>query len=81
MEIGAYVIHTHDARENELLDLMENFIERFPKVHLASMPHFTGQSTEVEFGVCGDAGQVRLGMKWLTGELNARGYRWEAVRD
>ena len=76
-----YLIHTHDTRENDLLDLMEALVDRFPEVHLSSMPQFGDQGTEVQFGVRGSEREVRSGMQWLTGELNARGYRWEAMRE
>ena len=75
-----YLINTHNARENDLLDLMETFVERFPEVHFASMPRVLNHALDLEFGVRGEEDKVRLGMDWLTGELNARGYRWEARR-
>ena len=75
-----YLINTHDAREDDLLDLMESFVKRFPDVHFASMPHVLSHRTDLEFGVRGQEDKVRIGMDWLTGELNARGFRWEARR-
>ena len=75
-----YLINTHNAREHDLLDLMETFVERFPEVHFASMPQVLNHALDLEFGVRGKEDKVRLGMDWLTGELNARGYRWEARR-
>ena len=75
-----YLINTHNAREHDLLDLMETFVERFPEIHFASMPHVLNQAMDLEFGVRGEEDKVRVGMDWLTGELNARGYRWEARR-
>ena len=75
-----YVIDTHDAREHDLLELMESFVERFPDIHFASMPHELSHKTDLEFGVRGQENKVRVAMEWLTGELNARGFRWEARR-
>jgi len=75
-----YLISTHDAREQDLLEMMRAFVEHFPDVHFASMPHPVNGDTEMEFGVRGREAKVRMGMDWLTRELNARGYRWEAKR-
>jgi len=73
-----YLVQTHDAREGDVVDLMERFVERHPHVHLASLPHRTEHAWDIEFGVRGPEHEVRRGLDWLTAELDRRGLRWEA---
>ncbi len=75
-----YIIHTHNAQEQELLNLMGAFVDRYPEVGFAGLPHLLHPTSVLEFGIKGEAEEVRSGMEWLIGELNSRGYRWEIRR-
>ncbi|MCU0936409.1 MAG: molybdopterin-binding protein [Gammaproteobacteria bacterium] len=73
-----YLIRAQEARESDLLEVLEHFVERFPHVRLASLPHRDEHQWYVELGVRGHEREARSGLEWLTGELDRRGYRWQA---
>jgi molybdopterin-biosynthesis enzyme MoeA-like protein len=75
-----YLVQAHDAREADLLELMGQLVERYPEVRIASLPHCSADPRDLEFGVRGREAGARRGLRWLTGELDLRGYRWEARR-
>ncbi len=75
-----YTIHTHNAQEQELLSLMGAFVDRYPEVGFAGLPHLLHPTSALEFGIKGEAEEVKSGMEWLICELNSRGYRWEIKR-
>jgi len=75
-----HLIRIRTAREHDLLDLMESFVRRFPDVGFSSLPHLLENGADLELGLRGEDGAVRHSMKWLTSELDVRGYGWEARR-
>ena len=73
-----HLIQVHQARETDLLEMMERFVEHFPRLRLASLPHRDEQEWYVELGVRGHELEAKSGLAWLAAELERHGYRWEA---
>jgi molybdopterin-biosynthesis enzyme MoeA-like protein len=65
------------AGEGQLVTVMEAFVERFPKLHLSSLPTMKGSQRETELGVRGEASAVAVAVEWLTSELRQGGFRWQ----
>ena len=70
-------ITVHDAMESPLLDLMNEFVRRYPDVRFSSLPHL-GEEGErkVEFGVRGPRPLVTEAMNYLKAEVEKLGFRW-----
>lgn len=71
------VITVHDAMESPLLDLMNEFVRRYPNVRFSSLPHL-GEEGErkLEFGVRGPRPLVTEAMNYLKAEVEKLGFRW-----
>jgi molybdopterin-biosynthesis enzyme MoeA-like protein len=62
--------------EGQLIDIMQDFVARFPEVELSCLPHMEGDYRETELGVRGHAGNVDGAISWLTETLDRGGWRW-----
>jgi molybdopterin-biosynthesis enzyme MoeA-like protein len=71
------VITVLDAMESPLLDLMNEFVRRYPDIRFSSLPHI-GEEGErkVEFGLRGSRPQVIEAMNYLKAEVEKREFRW-----
>ncbi|GAO37393.1 damage-inducible protein [Sulfuricella sp. T08] len=71
------VITVLDAMESPLLDLMNEFVRRYPDLRFSSLPHI-GEEGErkVEFGLRGSRPLVIEGMNYLKAEVEKLGFRW-----
>jgi molybdopterin-biosynthesis enzyme MoeA-like protein len=71
------IITVHDAMESPLLDLMNEFVRRYPGLRFSSLPHI-GEEGErkVEFGLRGARPLVIEGMNYLKAEVEKMGFRW-----
>jgi molybdopterin-biosynthesis enzyme MoeA-like protein len=65
------------AGEGQLVAVMEAFVERFPRLHLSSLPSMKGSQRETELGVRGEAPAVAAAVEWLTNELRREGFEWQ----
>jgi len=70
------IITVHDTLESVLLDLMNEFVRRYPDVRFSSLPHLgEGSQRWLELGVKGKKTRVAEAMVWLkigVGQLNLR---------
>lgn len=64
------------AREGELLDLMQSFVERYPTCRFSSLPEL-GLEPWLELGLRGNPAVVAEGMRFWERALNDRGVDWE----
>lgn len=65
------------AGEGQLVAMMEAFVERFPGLHMSSLPSTNGSQRETELGVRGEASAVAAAVEWLTNELRRGGFQWQ----
>lgn len=75
------IITVLDAMESPLLDMMNEFVRRYPELRFSSLPHIgeDGQR-KVEFGLRGKRPRVIEGMNHLKGEVEKLGFRWTETR-
>jgi molybdopterin-biosynthesis enzyme MoeA-like protein len=71
------IITVHDTLESVLLDLMNEFVRRYPAVRFSSLPHI-GEDEErrLELGVKGQKQKVAEAMAWLKNGVEQLGLRW-----
>lgn len=71
------IITVLDAMETPLLDLMTEFVKRYPDLRFSSLPHIgeTGER-KVEFSVRGTRPRVIEGMNALKTGVETLGFRW-----
>jgi molybdopterin-biosynthesis enzyme MoeA-like protein len=68
-----------DVSESFLLDLMNEFVARYPDVRFSSLPHLGADGERrIEFGVKGQRTQVVEALSFLQGGILQRGYRLQA---
>ncbi len=63
--------------EGQLIDVMQEFVARFPHVQFSCLPHMQGDYRETELGVRGPAASVEDAVDWLTGALDRGGWTFE----
>jgi len=63
--------------EGQLIDIMQDFVARFPDVEFSCLPHMRGDYRETELGVRGHAGNVDGAVAWLTEALDRGGWGWQ----
>jgi molybdopterin-biosynthesis enzyme MoeA-like protein len=71
------VITVYDVPESELVDLMEDFVTRYPALRFSSLPHMEGEQRRIELGVKGASEAVAEGVDFIKTTLAPRGLRWE----
>jgi molybdopterin-biosynthesis enzyme MoeA-like protein len=70
------IITVHDTLESLLIDLMNEFVQRYPEVRFSSLPHIgEGNERRLELGVKGARPRVAEAMAWLKKEVEQAGYR------
>jgi len=62
--------------EGQLIDIMQDFVARFPDMELSCLPHMQGDYRETELGVRGPAGNANDAVAWLTEALDRGGWSW-----
>lgn len=77
--IGEQVIRVYEARESQLIPLMEDFVARYPALRLSSLPHSIPGRLQLELGLRGHAKLVAQVMPELQQAVSALGFRWEPV--
>ncbi len=63
-----------NAREGDLVPLMERFVAQHPRVSFSSLPRFVPGGTELHLGVRGLPGDVAEGLRDLVAALGAEGW-------
>ncbi|GGY21132.1 competence/damage-inducible protein A [Paludibacterium paludis] len=66
-----------DAREGDLIDLMEAYTARYPALRLSSLPSFGTEAIKtphIEFGFTGQPALVGVALAEFARDLKARGY-------
>ena len=71
------IITVHNAVESLLVDVMNEFVQRYPEVRFSCLPHI-GVDTErrLEFGVRGARPRVTEAMAWLKQKVDEAGFRY-----
>lgn len=72
-------IRVWDAKEGDLIPLMEDYVSRYPELRLSCLPSAEGWRYQLELGLRGDSRQVATAMAALQTEIAAQGYVWETV--
>jgi hypothetical protein len=64
------------AREGDLIDLMQSFVDRYPELRLSCLPSFGTQDLpqHIEFGLSGKAALADIAMGELRKALSELGY-------
>jgi molybdopterin-biosynthesis enzyme MoeA-like protein len=71
------IITVYDTLESVLLDLMNEFVQRYPEVRFSSLPHIgEGSERRLELGVKGTQQKVAEAMRWLKNGVEQLGLRW-----
>ena len=71
------IITVHDTLENVLINLMNDFVQRYPEVRFSSLPHIgEGKERKLELGVKGAKPGVEEAMAWLKKGVEELGLRW-----
>jgi len=74
------LITAFGAHESRLLTTMERFTAEFPHVQFSSLPHFHGDTPQVELGLRGEPEAVAAAVAWWEAELQRLELRWEKVK-
>lgn len=72
-------LRVFDASEGLLIDIMEQFVARFPALQFSCLPHMEHQYRETELGVRGNKHEVEVATQWLSEQLAQSGFRWQRV--
>ena len=71
------IITVHDAMESPLLDLMNEFVRRYPDLRFSSLPHIGAEGErKVEFSLRGLRPRVIEGMNYFKTEVTKSGFEW-----
>jgi molybdopterin-biosynthesis enzyme MoeA-like protein len=71
------IITVYDTLENSLIDLMNEFVRRYPEVRFSSLPHIgEGSERRLELGVKGAQAKVEVAMAWLKMEIEKMNFKW-----
>ncbi|MFA6902058.1 MAG: molybdopterin-binding protein [Gallionellaceae bacterium] len=71
------IITVYDTLENSLIDLMNEFVRRYPEVRFSSLPHIgEGSERRLELGVKGAQAKVEVAMAWLKKEIEKMNFKW-----
>lgn len=72
------IITVYDTLENSLIDLMNEFVRRYPEVRFSSLPHIgEGSERRLELGVKGAQASVEVAMAWLKKEIEKMNFKWK----
>ncbi len=66
-----------DAPESQLIDLMNDCLQRFPACKVFSLPTLTPEGRRIELGVKGDALLAGEALAFLQKGVSALGFAWE----
>ncbi len=72
-------ITVFDARESQVIPLMERFAQRYPQLRFSCLPHAEGGAFQLELGLRGDTVLVAEAMDVLKREVETLGFEWQPV--
>jgi molybdopterin-biosynthesis enzyme MoeA-like protein len=76
------IITVLDAMESPLLDLMNEFVRRYPDLQFSSLPHIGAEDErKVEFGLRGSRPRVAQAAAFLKQEIGKLGFKLEETAD
>ncbi len=67
------------SREGELLPLMQDFVERYPRCRLSSLPELNPERPRLELGVRGEEADVAEAIDYMRRQLTASQIEWQDV--
>lgn len=70
-------IIVREAGESQLVDLMNDVVDRYPALRLFSLPHIGAEGRHIELGVRGEADAVRTAMAEIRAGVTRLGFPWE----
>lgn len=70
-------ITVFDARESQIIPLMEAFVARYPDLRMSCLPHTDVGRYQLELGLRGESQQVARAMAELQGEVESLGFAWK----
>ena len=65
-----------DAPESQLIDLMNECLNRFPACKVFSLPTLVAEGRRVELGVNGEPGQAAQALGFLKQGVSELGFEW-----
>lgn len=68
-----------DARESQVIPLMEGFVSRYPSLRMSCLPHTDVGRYQLELGLRGESALVIEAMDVLKGEVERLGFEWQQV--
>jgi molybdopterin-biosynthesis enzyme MoeA-like protein len=74
--ISERAILVMDAGESNLLDMMNEFVDRYPQLKLFSLPKLDQRRT-IELGMKGELAEVELALKEISERISKMGYEWQ----
>jgi molybdopterin-biosynthesis enzyme MoeA-like protein len=74
-----HVVSVKNAREADLVEVMEGFTSRFPGLRFSSLPRFTRTGTEVELEISGTGPDFEAGVKDIDSRLNEAGFHFNTA--
>ena len=69
------IIFVYQARESDLLFIMRQIVQDYPKLRLSSLPHL-GSNTYIEMSLRGNTEDVEDAMQLLKSTIESLGYTW-----
>ncbi len=76
--ISERAILVMDAGESTLLDMMNEFVARYPQLKLFSLPKLDQRRT-IELGMKGELSQVEQAMQEIRQRISEMGFAWQAI--
>ncbi len=73
-------ISVTDARESDVIPLMERFVATHPRLRLSCLPTTLAHGYSLELGLRGEKAEVELGMREIQREVEALGFGWSPLR-
>ncbi len=70
-------IIVREAGESQLIDLMQDIVQRYPTLKLFSLPHIGAEGRHIELGVRGDAAVVETAMGEIRAGVTRLGFPWK----
>lgn len=68
-----------DARESDVIPMMEKFVSSHPGLRLSCLPGAEGDRYQLELGLRGPVREVEQGMSIVRAEVEALGFQWQPV--
>lgn len=73
------MITLFDARESQIIPLMEDFVARYPALRMSCLPHADASRFQLELGLRGEPRLVAEALAALTEAVEQLGFRWQLV--